>query len=127
MTETFYPAIIDKDADSDYGVTFPDFPGCVSAGDTIEEAVTMARDALGLHIQGEIEDGREIPVPRPFDAIALDPDLRVVCIVLIPASIPTKSKRINITIDERLLAQIDAITTNRSGWLAEAARRVLHP
>ena len=125
MSQTFYPAIIDKDPDSAYGVTFPDFPGCVSAGDTIEEAITMATDALALHLRGLIEDGEALPAPSPADALATDPEVRVVCIVMIPVTVPSRIKRINITIDERLLAQIDAATSNRSAFLAEAARRAL--
>jgi predicted RNase H-like HicB family nuclease len=125
MAQTFYPAVIDKDADSDYGVVFPDFPGCVSAGGTIDEAIAMAAEALALHITGTIEDGEVLPAPTPADAIVADPDVRMVCIVMVPVTMPAKIKRINITIDERLLAQIDAVSNNRSGFLADAARRAL--
>lgn len=125
MAQTFFPAIIDKDSNSDYGVTFPDFPGCVSAGSSIEEAITMAAEALALHISGMIEDGEVLPAPTPADAIIADPEVQMVCIVMVPAAMPAKVRRVNITIDERLLAQIDAATSNRSGFLADAARRAL--
>ncbi len=59
-----YTAFIHKDPDSCYGVTFPDFPGCISAGDTIEEAKEMAQEALELHIETMIEDGDELPDPE---------------------------------------------------------------
>ena len=58
-----YPALIHKDPDSCYGVTFPDFDGCVSAGDTLEEAVKMAHEALEFHIEGMVTAGEEIPEP----------------------------------------------------------------
>lgn len=45
-----YIALIHKDANSDYGVSFPDFPGCISAGSTLEEARRMGAEALALHI-----------------------------------------------------------------------------
>jgi predicted RNase H-like HicB family nuclease len=125
MVQAFYPATIDKDPDSDYGVVFPDFPGCVSAGSTIDEAITMAAEALALHVTGMIEDGEALPPPTPADAIIADPDVRMICIVMVPVTMPAKIKRINITIDERLLAQIDAVSKNRSGFLADAARRAL--
>ena len=55
----------------DYGIIFPDFLGCVSAGSTIEELKIMAKEALEFHIEGMIEDGEEIPEPSKFpDVIA---------------------------------------------------------
>ena len=53
-----YIAYLHKDRGSDYGVSFPDFPGCITAGRTLDEASRMAEDALALHIQGMIEIGR---------------------------------------------------------------------
>jgi predicted RNase H-like HicB family nuclease len=52
-----YIAIVHKDSESDFGVSFPDFPGCITAGSNIDEAKDMAQDALALHIQGMLEDG----------------------------------------------------------------------
>jgi predicted RNase H-like HicB family nuclease len=46
---TAYVALIHKDPDSDYGVSFPDLPGCVSAGSTLDEAIALAHEALALH------------------------------------------------------------------------------
>lgn len=50
-------------------VTFPDFPGCVTFGETEEEAIQSAREALALHLWGMEEDGDEIP--RPSTSLAL--------------------------------------------------------
>jgi predicted RNase H-like HicB family nuclease len=52
-----YIALIRKDAHSDFGVDFPDFPGCVSAGETLDEARRMAREALELHVSGILDEG----------------------------------------------------------------------
>ena len=43
MRKLYYPAFVDKDEDSDFGVSFPDFPGCVSAGESIEDALIGAK------------------------------------------------------------------------------------
>jgi len=59
---TSYIGLIRKDTDSDFGVDFPDFPGCISAGTTLDEARRMAQEALELHVGGMIEDGEALPV-----------------------------------------------------------------
>lgn len=64
-----YIAYLHKDRDSDFGVSFPDFPGCITAGKTLDEASRMAREALALHIQGMIEEGDEVPQPSKVDDI----------------------------------------------------------
>ena len=56
-----YIALVHKDDDSDYGVSFPDFPGCITTGSTLDEARAMAAEALAFHIEGMNEDGDPIP------------------------------------------------------------------
>ena len=58
-----------------FGVSFPDFPGCVAVGKTLEDAVHQGREALAFHIEGLSEDGAQIPSPRSIDAIKGDPEL----------------------------------------------------
>ena len=72
MTE--YIALIHKDATSDYGVSFPDFPGCISAGATLAEARAMAAEALGLHIEGMLAEAAAIPEPSTLHVIRSDPE-----------------------------------------------------
>jgi predicted RNase H-like HicB family nuclease len=69
-----YIAYLHKDRDSDFGVSFPDFPGCVTAARTLDEAQRMAAEALALHIAGMVEDGEAVPEPSSLDALADDPD-----------------------------------------------------
>ena len=69
-----YIAIVHKDPKSDFGVSFPDFPGCITAGSNIDEAKDMAQDALILHIQGMLEDGEKLPAPSKLEEIMADPD-----------------------------------------------------
>ena len=65
-----YIAYLHKDRKSDFGVSFPDFPGCVTAGKTLDEARRMAVEALSLHIEGMMEDGEAIPAASILDVLA---------------------------------------------------------
>jgi len=125
MVTRYFPAIVEGGAGPGYGVFFPDLPGCTSAGDTIEHAARNAEQALQLHLNGILEDGELIPDQRPLDAIPPDPETHEVARILVRADLPGRSLRINISIDEGLLARIDAVAVNRSAFLADAARRVL--
>jgi len=120
-----YPALIDKDPDSIFGITFPDFPGCASGGDTIEEAIAAGTEALAIHIGLMAEDNDPIPAPTPVQEVKWEPDENVICVTLIQVAIPGRAKRVNVTLDEGLLEEIDAISNNRSGFLAAAARAEL--
>jgi len=125
--KVFYPAIIDKDADSDFGVTFPDLPGCVSAGQTVTEAIAQAEEALALHLDGMAEDGLAIPEPSPADTIEDDPEVNRVALVMVPVQRPGSFHNVNITLEEGLLARIDkaAGPRGRSAFLARAASKAL--
>ncbi len=65
----YYVALVHKDADSDFGVSFPDFPGCVSAAGTLAEATAMAAEALIGHVDLMIDAGLAIPEPGTLDLI----------------------------------------------------------
>jgi predicted RNase H-like HicB family nuclease len=71
---TSYIALLRKDADSDFGVDFPDFPGCITAGQSPEEARRAAAEALIFHIEGMTEDGEPLPDASSLDAVMADPD-----------------------------------------------------
>ncbi|MBY4639239.1 type II toxin-antitoxin system HicB family antitoxin [Gluconacetobacter entanii] len=73
---TCYIGLIRKDADSDFGVDFPDFPGCVSAGSTLAEAQQMAKEVLLGHIACMREDGEALPAPSSLEDIMSDPENR---------------------------------------------------
>ncbi len=62
MQERHYTILLHPDTEGGgYWVTMPSLPGCVTQGDTIEEAIRMAREAITLHIEGLMEDGKDIP------------------------------------------------------------------
>lgn len=69
-----YIALVHKDEGTSYGVSFSDVPGCISAGDTFEEAVANAAEALAGHFAIMKVDGDPIPLPRSFEQLKRDPD-----------------------------------------------------
>jgi predicted RNase H-like HicB family nuclease len=134
LESRFYRALIIQDeADGSpdgYGVIFPDFPGCTSSGDTIEQAYEHAFEALALHIEGMVEEGAVLPEPTPFNA-ALPHWLasgqgRIACAVLVPIELPGRAVRLSITMDKGLLARLDTVAAasgeTRSGYIAQAVR-----
>ena len=119
-------ALIHKDADSDFGVSFPDLPGVISAGSTLDEARAMATEALTFHLEGMAEDGEAVPEPSSLEEIMSDRENRDGVAVLIQApGAEVKSVRINITMPADVLDQIDQYAERegftRSGFLAQAA------
>ena len=127
MVVTAYVALLRKEADSDFGVEFPDFPGCITAGVTLEDARSMAAEALLFHIEGMMEDGDSIPEPSGLDEALTDPRYSETAAFLV--DVPTRrprSVRVNISVPEDVLQAIDRVTDNRSQFLAAAAREKLH-
>jgi predicted RNase H-like HicB family nuclease len=125
-----YIALIHKDADSDYGVSFPDLPGVITAGSTLDEARTMAVEALALHIEGLVADGEAIPEPSSLEeimAIAENKD-GVAVLIQAPAE-EVKSVRVNVTLPADVLGEIDRYAERegftRSGFLAQAAKKAM--
>jgi predicted RNase H-like HicB family nuclease len=125
VKKVYYPALVDKDADSDFGVSFPDFPGCVSAGETLEDALLGAQEALSGHVALMVADGDALPRPISLEKVAGEKEPSTVAITLVPVVLPGRARRVNVTLDEALLEEIDQISDNRSGFLAEAARAEL--
>ncbi|MBE7470037.1 MAG: hypothetical protein DPW09_05620 [Anaerolineae bacterium] len=62
-----YPVVIHKDPQSDYGVSMPDLPGCFSAGETLDEALTQVVEAIECHLEGILADGEPIPPPQEIE------------------------------------------------------------
>jgi predicted RNase H-like HicB family nuclease len=120
---TAYIALLRKEPSSDFGVDFPDFPGCVTAGQTLEEARLMAAEALALQVDGMQQDGEPIPEPSALDAIMSDAGNRdaVAFLVEVPAR-PAKSIRINVMLPQEVVAAIDRVSSNRSRFLTDAAK-----
>jgi predicted RNase H-like HicB family nuclease len=67
-----FPAVLTYEDGYEIAVTFPDLPGCATSGETDTDALTMAKEALGLHLWGMEQDGDEIPAPSPVRSVELD-------------------------------------------------------
>ena len=128
-----YPALVTKEEDSDWNVVFPDLPGCVTAGRSLAEAVASAEEALALHVHGLREGGEVLPAPPDIEDVMADPESAGALFCLVPlkplAGLAGRTSLVNISLDEYLLAEIDAaakqIGSDRSKFLAAAAREAL--
>ena len=128
----YFYALVRKDADSAFGIEFPDLPGCFSAADEIEDVLPNACEALELWF----EDADEV-APMPLD------DMRAAIaaeladggfIIAVPYIRQTgRQVRANISLDRGMLDAIDKAAAERhltrSAFLADAARKVIewHP
>jgi predicted RNase H-like HicB family nuclease len=102
-----------------FGVTFPDLPGCVSAGATREEAIQRAAEALGGHLALMRADGEALPAARDFMELQADPDIvsefqggAEPCRIPVLA-LPAPKERVNIMIARDVLKHIDAAAAQR--------------
>jgi len=130
MAAINYVALIHKDKGSEFGVSFPDFPGCISSGATLDEARAMAREALAVHIEAMEESGLNIPDPSALDAIMHERENRDAVAVLIEApAVKAKAERVTITMAKDLLESAkesaDKLGMTFSGFLAEGVRRMV--
>lgn len=130
MAMLFYTGLIHHNADG-FGIVFPDLPGCVTVGDTLDDLARRAHEALALHLSGMQEDDEALPKPTPLDLIASDPEYPEIGRIVVGVDLtvqPEQSRavRVNITLQESLLFAIDKAAAarglSRSGFLAEAAR-----
>ena len=125
-----YIALIHKDADSDFGVSFPDFPGCVTAGVDLDDARRMAEEALALHLAGMAEDEEPIREPSSLEAVMAERENRDAVAILVKAPPATaKAVRVNMTLPEDELELIDKFAAEqghtRSGFLLHAAKQAI--
>lgn len=117
-----YIAIIHKEPGSCFGVSFPDFPGCISAGATLEEARLQAKEALEGHIRLMKEDKEPVPDPSSLDEVMKDPDFKSGVAFVVPVDTGVYV-RINITLPEWKLEAIDKAAKekglSRSAYIAQ--------
>lgn len=79
-----YIGLIHKEDASDYGVSFPDFPGVVTAGASLGEARDLAEQALAFHVGGLIDDGEAIPEPSSLEQIMAAADNQELATIIVP-------------------------------------------
>jgi predicted RNase H-like HicB family nuclease len=127
-----YFAAIHKDAKSDYTALFPGVPGCITAGSTVEELEAMAREALQGHLNVVRDFGEAVPAPLDLKAARAHEDAKgaVFFLAVVVEVESGKSSRLNITMPEDLVAEVDAYARrrglSRSAFLAKAARQAMH-
>jgi predicted RNase H-like HicB family nuclease len=133
MAMVRYLALVERD-EAGFSVVLPDFPGAGTSGDTFGEALARAEDNLAVHIDGLIRGKLDVPEPRSLEALKADSDLADdwatdPIVAVVPALLPEKAERINITIDSGLLRRVDRAAEmsgeTRSGFVAQALRERL--
>jgi len=127
-----YVAVVEKDADSAFGVWFPDVEGCFSAGDTVDEAAANAGAALRQHAEALESAGKDVPAARDVEAVLRDKDVKAAVktgalLFAVPLLADAgRTVRINVSLDKALVDQIDEAAAarglTRSAFIAQAAR-----
>jgi predicted RNase H-like HicB family nuclease len=125
-----YIGLIHKEAESDFGVSFPDFPGVITAGTSLDDARAMAEEALTLHVEGLTEDGEASPEPSSLEQVMSNPENRGAVAILVSVKTEQpKAVRVNVTLPEDVLDQIDKYAEShgftRSGFLTQAAKKMM--
>ena len=124
-----FPVVLHSDDGVRFGVTVTDLPGCFSAGDTFDLALDAVLEAIDLHLEGMVEEGGEVPLPRSVAEHRKNPDFADGVWAMVDVDVSRfdgRAEKVNITLPRRLLARIDSYAKargdTRSGFLAEAAR-----
>lgn len=131
----YYVALIHKEAGSDFGVMFPDLPGCVTAGKNYAEAIQLASEALAFHVEGMRADREKVPAPRSLEAIAAADeewiDLEGATVALVPL-LPAPAGRpqpTNLSLDAGLVEAVDSYASRlkmtRSAVFTEGAKLLM--
>ena len=124
----YLDGIVHKDSGSEWGFSFPDLPGCVSAAVSLEELVDSAAEAVALHMEGLAEDNQKAPASSTLEEVRAHEDAAGAQTFLpVPAPDPDHCIRLNITLPETLVQRIDTKVGHgqRSNFLANAVRRAL--
>lgn len=126
-----YPIAIELGDDKHaYSVVVPDIEGCFSAGDTLEEIMINAQEAIEFHISGLVEDGKAVPHPTSIEAHRNNGDYKDFIFAIIDVDLSHlmgKTEKINITLPSLLIRRIDEFVAthpeykSRSGFLAKVA------
>ncbi len=121
-----YPIAIEPgDETHAFGVVVPDLPGCFSAGDTLDEAVTNAEEAAAAWIDAVLDAGAAVPPPSSLENVRARPEFAgwVFGVVAVdPALLDDTVERVNVTLPRRVLRRLDALARaageSRSAYIA---------
>lgn len=121
-----YPIAIEPGNETTaFGIVVPDLPGCFSAGDTLDEAMANAEEAVAAWIDATLDSGGVIPAPSSLEALRQLPEFdgwSIGVVTIDPALLDDKVERVNITLPRRVLKRLDALAKaageSRSGLIA---------
>ncbi len=129
MGQRFYPAVLERGARGVFGVWFPDFPGCIAAAKSQEEAMAKAQDALASSIQSLAELDCVLPEPTPLAEIAIPPGCEMIGFFALGATLPNPSERVNVYLPKALIERVDRVASDtgmsRSSLFGLAVTRLL--
>ena len=120
-----YFALVHKDSDSAYGISFPDLPGCFSAADDENDIFPQAQAALTLFASDE----ESLPAARALSRLRADSDVKSAMkegafLIAVPLIVVTKKERYNLMLASDLVAGVDAtaetLGVSRSDFVSEA-------
>jgi len=111
MKNRLYPAVLERGAKATFGAWFPDFPGCVAAGKSQEEAIGKAENALAQAVDALAEHGRPLPAPTPIEQIALPKGCDLVAYFIVGVAPPNPSERVNVYLPKSLIGRVDQRAT----------------
>ncbi len=122
-----YPIAIETgNGTTAFGIVVPDLAGCFAAGDSLDEAMSGAEEAIAAWIDAALDDGMAIPSPSPLDAVRTDPVFAGWAFGVAsvdPALLDDTTERVNITLPRRVLKRLDALALaageSRSGFIAQ--------
>jgi predicted RNase H-like HicB family nuclease len=85
-----YVAVIHKDGENGFSALFPDFPGVVTTAPTLDEAIKRSGEALALHAERMVADGKAHPAPTGLSLVLANPDYRTAVLALVRLEVPER-------------------------------------
>src|SRR4030088_2300983 len=131
MKNRLYPAVLERGAKGTFGAWFPDFPGCVAAGKSQEEAIEKAENTLAQAVDALIEQDRALPSPTPFGRIVLPKGCDLLAYFIVGVDPPDPSERVNVYLPKSLIGRVARraaeLGMSRSSFFGLAATAALLP
>ena len=112
-----YPILIEEGSENTaFGVVVPDLPGCFSAGDTLDDAMEGAKEAVAAWVDSALDSGATIPAPSKLEDVRRLPGYEGWSVGIIELDITLFDdtvERVNITLPKRVLRRLDDLAKAR--------------